>query len=246
MSDRYALSDAALLSAWEEGQRCPPLDRAAGLLRLALPDAERASVDTWSIGQRDACLLDIRRATFGEHLAGITLCSACGEQLDIAFNIRDIRSPYSETPMEVEAMAGDVPYHVTFRTPTSADVQAVRHEDLDTAWRSLAERCVLHASRGGETLPATALPDEVVAAISEAMASHDPQSDVHIEMTCPACGHAWTVVFDIVDFLWREVAMRARQIALDVHTLALAYGWREADILAMSPARRQTYRDLVT
>jgi hypothetical protein len=31
----------------------------------------------------------------------------------------------------------------------------------------------------------------------------------------------------------------------EVHTLAWAYGWREADILAMSPARRQFYIELV-
>jgi hypothetical protein len=30
----------------------------------------------------------------------------------------------------------------------------------------------------------------------------------------------------------------------DVHALASAYGWREADVLAMSPMRRQVYLEL--
>jgi hypothetical protein len=32
----------------------------------------------------------------------------------------------------------------------------------------------------------------------------------------------------------------------DVHALATAYGWREADIVAMSPWRRQVYLDMVS
>jgi len=31
----------------------------------------------------------------------------------------------------------------------------------------------------------------------------------------------------------------------DVHTLARAYGWRERDILTLSPTRRQFYLNMV-
>jgi hypothetical protein len=31
----------------------------------------------------------------------------------------------------------------------------------------------------------------------------------------------------------------------DVHELASAYGWRESEILALSPQRRQAYLELV-
>ena len=40
------------------------------------------------------------------------------------------------------------------------------------------------------------------------------------------------------------IAGRALRLLGHVHALARAYGWREADILAMSPARRQVYLDL--
>jgi hypothetical protein len=77
------------------------------------------------------------------------------------------------------------------------------------------------------------------------MALHDPQSAIDLSLTCPACGHAWQATFDIADFLWREVTARARRLVSDVHTLALAYGWREDDILAMGDGRRRMYLDLV-
>ncbi|HEX2516118.1 MAG TPA: phage baseplate protein, partial [Chloroflexota bacterium] len=38
---------------------------------------------------------------------------------------------------------------------------------------------------------------------------------------------------------------RARRLLREVHTLARAYGWREAEILALPGRRRQTYLDLV-
>ena len=36
----------------------------------------------------------------------------------------------------------------------------------------------------------------------------------------------------------------ARRTLRDVHVLARAYGWREADVLALSPTRRQIYVEL--
>ncbi|MGH8523199.1 MAG: phage baseplate protein, partial [Gammaproteobacteria bacterium] len=69
----------------------------------------------------------------------------------------------------------------------------------------------------------------------------DPQSNLQISLTCPACGHCWEALFDIVFFLWAEINHWAERTLRAVHLLARAYGWREADVLAMSPTRRQMY-----
>jgi hypothetical protein len=53
------------------------------------------------------------------------------------------------------------------------------------------------------------------------------------------------MAFDIAAYLWQEVDARARRALRDTHTLARAYGWREADILAMSDFRRQQYLEMV-
>jgi hypothetical protein len=84
-----------------------------------------------------------------------------------------------------------------------------------------------------------------VAAVAEAMGRADPQAAAEIALTCPACAHRWTVAFDAGAFLWAEIQAWAQQILRDVHTLAAAYGWNEAEILALPPARRRAYLDLV-
>jgi len=65
-------------------------------------------------------------------------------------------------------------------------------------------------------------------------------------VVCPDCNDAFEARLDPPDFLWAEVDARARGLLDDVHTLANAYGWREVDILALSPPRRRAYLDLVT
>ena len=78
------------------------------------------------------------------------------------------------------------------------------------------------------------------------MAQADPQADVQLALSCPACSHQWQSVFDIVSFFWSEMNAWAYRILREVHILASAYGWREADILAMSPYRRQLYLKMVS
>lgn len=77
------------------------------------------------------------------------------------------------------------------------------------------------------------------------MARADPQADVRLAIACPSCGHQWQGIFDIVTFFWSEIESWASRILHEVHLLALAYGWHEREILALSPRRRQFYLDMV-
>ena len=78
------------------------------------------------------------------------------------------------------------------------------------------------------------------------MAETDPQADVQLALACPACGHTWQATFDIVSFFWSEINAWAYHTLREVHGLALAYGWTETDILALSPQRRQLYLEMAT
>ena len=113
------------------------------------------------------------------------------------------------------------------------------------ALNALAENKGLIAADGGQVLltavAADALPDDVASAIAAAMAEADPQAKIDLALDCPACGHAWTNLLDIAGFLWREVDAWARRTLLDIHTLARAYGWSEAQILALTTGRRDLY-----
>jgi uncharacterized protein (UPF0212 family) len=239
-----ALSDSAILSVWELGHSRPAVDRALAVLRYAVGDDQ---AEQWAIGWRDARLLDVYAATFGSNIDGLTACPQCEAQLDVAFDVSDIRVRGDTALSQFELMSGEPGYRITFRLPCSTDLRAAaRLGDRDLAKRTLAECCVVSAWRHGSPVPAGQLPDAVMDELDEAMARHDAQADVQLRMACPACDHAWKAGFDIADFLWRALAHRARQLVADVHTLAMAYGWHETDILLLPPARRRLYLELAS
>ena len=133
-----------------------------------------------------------------------------------------------------------------FRLPTSLDLASLDPAaDLETNRQHLLQRCVTAARRGGREVAAAELPMEVAAAIAQRMADADPQADVQLALACPKCQHAWKAPLDIVSYFWTEIDAWAGRLLREVHALAYAYGWREAEVLALSPWRRQAYLELI-
>ena len=82
-------------------------------------------------------------------------------------------------------------------------------------------------------------------AVSQGLAALDPQAAVGVEIDCAICAHHWAAPVDIAAFLWSELAACAIRTMRDVHELATAYGWSEAEVLSVSPLRRHHYLELV-
>ncbi|MCS6825312.1 MAG: hypothetical protein NZ553_01725 [Caldilinea sp.] len=240
-----ALSAVELLNVWDRGWSRPPYQQAQALLEAGCPDLSPQDIASLSIGQRDRRLLALRELTFGPRLAAVAVCPKCGIQLDIAFNTTDIEDDgWNDASGANEQHSVETDgYSVRFHLPTGADLAAL--EGAQTGEREMLQRCIVSAQRDGRPVEPAELPDHVVAAIAQCMAEADPQADVQLALTCPACAHAWQAPFDIVAFFWSEVDAWAKRTLREVHALASAYGWREADILALSPRRRQLYLDLV-
>lgn len=260
------LSASQLLALWEHGLAQPFWQRALSLLAAALPDLSLETLANLPLGQRDACLLTLREHLFGPRLTSLATCPACGERLEVSFNVDDIQvgrlpasngepvpgasaaGPDEEKALEEEGMLflSIEGYEVTFRLPNSLDLAEI--DGVGTAERArqiLLGRCLLSARENGMARTAADLPVSVTQAISERMASVDPQGDVQIALTCPNCAHAWQSAFDPLAFIWAEISAWAQRILREVHLLAGAYGWRESDILALSPGRRKAYLQMV-
>jgi len=228
---------AELLAVWERGQGQPPVQQALLLLAVAHPESPADDLLNLPIGRRDAALLTLREWLFGPQVEGAARCPACGQQLELSFSTTDIRCG-PKTMNELIVVVAD--RELRFRLPTSADLLAVANgAEPDTAQRALAAQCLLDEAAA----PVLAL--DTLNAIAARMAEADPQAEVQLALTCPDCGHHWMALFDIVGFLWSEINTWAQRMLREVHTLASAYGWREADILALSPLRRQRYLQLV-
>ncbi|MBP8536574.1 hypothetical protein [Streptomyces sp. MK37H] len=117
------------------------------------------------------------------------------------------------------------------------------------ARRALLARCIVSVHRSGrpvpaDRLPAAELPEPVQRRLAEAAERADPAADVTLNVACPECGEATRAELDIASYLWAELDHWARDLLLDVHLLATAYGWSEPQILALSPLRRRYYLEL--
>lgn len=226
-----------------------------------------------SIGQRDALLLTLRELTFGSELVSVASCPACNEALELSFqaaeirvaaktneakNLDDFAETAAATPAEaaVDVCANDEVgevlaihlkgYEVLCRLPNSLDLAALAgSKDVQRSQQVLLERCVLSARHLDEEINVAELPAEIFAAVASQMEAADPQADVQLNLSCLSCGHSWQAAFDIESFFWSELQVWAERLLRDVHQLARAYGWHEADILAMSPHRRQIYLEML-
>ena len=240
-----------LLAAWERGRAVPrPAERALALLCAAHADVPRAAIAALPIGERDRRLLSLREDMFGPQLSALTACPACRASLELEFEAGDFGDAPSddiagEAATDLLSLSLDG-YEVVFRLPDSLDMLALRDGDGDDENRSrLLQRLVLRASHGTKEIPASRLPPALVDALDGRLSLEDPHADIRLNLTCAACEARWQAPFDIASYLWTEVDAWALRLLRDVHRLARGYGWREADILALSSARRQCYLDLL-
>ncbi|MEH2241032.1 T4 family baseplate hub assembly chaperone [Nostoc sp.] len=241
-----SLSASELLNIWEWGRNQPSCSRAIKLLASACSETSIDMLTQLSIGQRDAMLMTLREWTFGSQLVSQVTCPSYGEVLELNFDVADMRvASLSLEPVEKYCLEL-ANYQVSFRLPNSLDMIAIaEHKQPEIAQEVLLERCILGAVCNNEYLPFQQLPSYVINAIIAQMALVDPQANVPIDISCSACNHQWQSLFDIMSFFWTEINAWAFRVLREVHTLAVVYGWREADILAMSPRRRQLYLEMV-
>lgn len=237
------LSANDIVQIWEWGQDKHPVDRALALLERAAPELALEQLQRLTIGQRNSRLLSLREQLLGPALKALATCEACGETLEFSVEIGAIRQPEPDRQVFDLQTDGLI---LRFRPINSLDLTSiVGLTSISEARLRLIECCLIEAARDGQTISASKLPESTLAALVDAMTGHDPQAEIRFQLTCAACGHRWSALFDIVSFLWSELDARAKQLLVEVHSLALAYGWREADILAMSDIRRRNYLEMI-
>ncbi len=249
----HMLSASDLLGIWENGAGKIPAQQALAILKAAFPQVNETKLARMTIGQRDAWLLCLRELSFGSQLKGLADCPTCHERLELTFDTHDlydqnvllidfeaIEPIHTETSFQIDA------YEVTFRLPTSEDLTALALQTDSTAARQLLlKACLISVRKDGALVSGSDLPSDALSALVEKMGEADPLANLTLVANCPACGHAWQIVFDIVSYLWSEIHAWAIRLLREVHMLASAYGWREADILAMSALRRQRYLEMI-
>ncbi|MDE2371000.1 MAG: hypothetical protein KGN16_18670 [Burkholderiales bacterium] len=236
-----ALGAQRLLQCWDGARDEHPLRRALALLDAAWPEVGAARWGALPLGARDARLIALHEALFGTALETRVDCPACGAELETPLSTGELATPPAPAddppPLVEDGIA------VEWRLPTSDDLLAVLEADddaADAAERLLA-RCVRAARRGDAALAPQELPEPLIERLQQAMAERDPGADLRIALACPACGQAFERRFDIGSHLFGALDDWTERLLDEVHALASAYGWSEAEILALPAARRRHY-----
>ena len=249
----YALSAADLLGIWENGAGKTPVEQALAILRVAFPRATNAKLMQLTIGQRDACLIHLHDLTFGPRLKGLTNCPACDERLELDFDGRDLLAsssplldPESTELLNAESSFRFNAYEVTYRLPTSADlINSSDLTDSSALKEKILQACVVSVVCDGAAKDIKELPENIFDELAQHMDKADPLANLTLAASCPACGHTWQIIFDIVSYFWSEINAWAIRLLHEIHLLASAYGWSEKDLLNMSAWRRQRYLELI-
>ena len=239
-----ALTGSTLLSLWERGASRHALDRSALLATVARPEWPAAEIADMPLGAVNTSLLRLRSATFGPCIAGHADCTQCGQRLAFTVDTRQLLPPDADdnsndkdsaAPRETE-VAG-----LRLRAPSLRDlafVAAAAEADARQAARTLLAHCTLAGDLAR-------IDDAALRQVEDALEALDPQADLVLALQCVACGHAGEAQLDPGALLWDEIDARARVLLGEVHRLASAYGWSEAEILALGPARRASYIAMV-
>lgn len=238
-----ALTASEIIQLWETAYRFHPIDRALSILQMVMPEHDRGELAALPLGQRDALLLALRQAKFGDALPGKSHCPQCAEAVEFELSCTTLTTGMTE-PQHKHLSWDD--YSVTVRPLNSFDLAAAAGAStLQQARDLLLQRSVLDVHYQGETITVNKLPDELENCINDEVLAADPQAEMVIDLNCPACQHQWQNVLDIGHILWLEISAQAQRLLLEIHLLAKAYGWNEAEILSLSPTRRASYLQMV-
>lgn len=217
------------LALWEAGASDHPLDRALGLIAAieAMPRAEAAALP---IDRRDRALFRIAERLFGNRIELIAQCPDCADETNLSFSTRDalaVPAPAERIELAVGAAT------VACRQPNSRDLaMALAAPD--------PQRALL-----GAVIEAPDPDAELMLAADRALADHSGLADLTLDHHCETCGTDRATPFDIVDYLWRKIAVEAQRLLHDVHVIARAYGWSSDAILALTPRRRAAHIALI-
>lgn len=231
------LPASTLLSLWETGVAHAPSARPAALLAVSAGETLDATARL-PLGRRDARLLHWYRENAGDRLDALTDCPQCNGPVELEFEVADVERPPG---LDGAVTADEGGWSLSWRPPDTLDFcHAATASTADAARQILLDRCLTVTGGNGEPQ----VPAQLLAKLMKLAAVADPQADVQLALTCPACRADWQAPFDIGSFLWKHIESEALRLLAEVRELAAACGWSEAEILSLSLARRSAYLQL--
>lgn len=203
----------------------------AGCLSEAGAAPDDAELWSWTVNRRLQGLLAVTIATRGDAWTTTIRCSndSCAEPMDLPLRLGAFMR--REDPAHVTCTFGDEE-RVEVALPTGTDQMAWLREGSNEAGAMLRRLLPTDAD---------AMPPERLGAVEDSLAEADPLTVLDIETRCPACDAESHLALDLEHVCLTLLAAEQPGLLDDIHSLALAYHWSEAEILAVAPERRREY-----
>ena len=199
---------------------------------LQLIEAEKIT-----ISDRDYLLSEIYKFTFGNRIESSLDCNECGERYDLNFLLDDLVMHAGNRRNDIQTdddgfFCGDD--GVRFRLPTGEDEIAVWGLPSDEAELLMYHKCLAQ--------PATKGKNEIMAFMEEI----GPLLTTNLSTNCPECQSSQKLQFDMQSYLLSRLKNGQKKLTIEVHNIAMTYGWSNKEILDLSRRVRQAYSNLIT
>jgi hypothetical protein len=219
---------AALLAAWEAGAGAVAPARGAAVLDVLLDTPPRGSAVDLPLPRLAGLAARYHTALFGPDVEGVLECPTCGALMDVAARLDDLFAPAPEVTPAPKPVV---------RCPTTRDLVEVASSPGGVT--TLLERCV-------PGVDLESLTPWLIQAIDRALEEAAGPALPVLRAACPRCSTDVRAVVDAPALLWQRIDELAPRLLEEVARLATAFGWSEADVLALGPHRRAAYLALVT
>jgi hypothetical protein len=230
-AEQIQVDPALLLSVWNMGAGQSPHRRMGNLLASLFP-ALVLEQDT--LGQRNRRLLQLHSGLFDRSIEARVACPECGTQNEFAIPRKDmLAAPIADADAVAVISAGGKT--ASFRQPRMADISIAAQDDDPKA--ALVRLCSIDG--------VTELSDREARALAAHYETLDPLSNIIISTPCVQCGATISATVELADFVTKDVERLADSLLRDIDCIASAYGWTEAEILALPADRRMRYVSMI-
>ncbi len=225
-----------LLAVWEEASAVPACAVGAVVLGRCSAVDDAATVLDLPLSAVASLLAQVWTATFGPVAECLVGCPGCGAQLEVELPFDALAAlPVQPASAQVGTTG------LAVRCPATRDLLAVAA--VPDPADALLARCLADAA--GHPLDVAGLAPAVRAEVEATAEVLAGAAAAVVTSPCPSCGTAVRVEVDPAELLWQRLRADVPSVLADVADLAAAFGWSEADVLSLTPARRAAYLDLV-
>ncbi len=225
---------AAKMSLWDSLQELPARAQSTAVTAPWLGEGK-------TFGAVQAAALTGYALFFGDRIPCHDWCPECDTHLGVELSVQALIATQQAAPeVSGELSCGDwiIEYHLPMHQDLTRFTAVDAVEDLRL---NLLRVTVDRVTENFEARTLEEIPAEIMQALAARIEEEDPLAAAEMALGCPDCGVHWESGFDACAVFLARLEAWARRTLLEVHQLAMRYGWSEAELLAMRPVRREAY-----